>query len=253
MSFERRGRADCKHLALVDAWGGSSCRRASFAAPKSGTTSEEHVQTEGIIKPITDVLVMLDTTASMEYATGSVHGASRLDLARIVNSSVLDVAPTGINLGVLTLRDDVSELRPVEPLASADRTQIRRGAETLKPFGDGDLVTCFQRIADRLDPASSSLVVMVTDGADFNSKAANLAAGKLHDALAGRLRFVLVGICKQGAVADQLQAPAVFAGGDSISLTSENDIPTGLASVREACDEVRRHRLSLLKRLEKNY
>ncbi|MFT5322211.1 MAG: chromosome segregation ATPase [Planctomycetaceae bacterium] len=54
-------------------------------------------------------------------------------------------------------------------------------------------------------------------------------------------------------VADQLQALAAFAGGDSISLTSENDIPTGLASVREACDEVRRHRLSLLKRLEKDY
>lgn len=226
---------------------------ASSTTPNSGAMPAKHVQPDGLIKPITDVLVVLDTTESMEYATGSVNGASRLDLARIVTSSVLDVTPTGINLGVLTLRDDVSELRPLEPLASADRTQIRRGVETLKPFGDGDLVTCFQRITDRLNPASNPLVVMVTDGADFNSQAANLAAGKLHDAFAGRLRFVLVGICKQGAVADQLQALATFAGGDSISLTSENDIPTGLASVREACDEVRRHRQSLLKRLEKNY
>lgn len=233
-----------------------SVRQSVSASEESGaeTGGLESVSSENdSAGPVTDILVVLDTTASMEYATGSAHGASRLDLARIVTSSVLDVAPTGINLGVLTLRDDVSELRPLEPLASADRTQIRRGVETLNPFGDGDLVTCFQRIADRLDPASSPLVVMVTDGASFNSQAANLAAGKLHDAFAGRLRFVLIGICKQGAVADQLQALAAFAGGDSISLTSENDIPTGLASVREACDEVRRHRLSLLKRLEENY
>lgn len=204
-------------------------------------------------RPVTDILVVLDATASMQYGTGSAQGASRLDLARILTSSVLDSAPAGINLGVLTLRDDVSELRPLGPMAAADRTQIRRGVETLASFGEGNLVACFQRIIDRLDPASSPLVVMVTDGQDLNPDAANLAAGKLHDAFAGRLRFVLVGICKHGAVADRLQALATFAGGDSISLTSENDIPTGLASVREACDEVRRHRLSMLERLKGDY
>lgn len=203
--------------------------------------------------PITDILVVLDATASMEFRTGSFQGATRLDLARVVTANVLDVAPAGVNLGVLTLRDDVSELRPLEPFVAADRTQIRGGVDTLVPFGDGDLVECFERIGSRLNPTSSPLVVMVTDGQDYNSAAANLAAGKLHDAFGDRLRFVLVGICKQGEIADRLRALASSAGGDSISLINENGIPTGLASVREACDEVRRHRQLLLERLENDH
>jgi Mg-chelatase subunit ChlD len=238
-------------IVLVSTFGQTAVADDVLSSNAKSDSAEHNLRKN--VEPITDILVVLDATASMEYQTGSVHGSSRLDLARTVTANVLDTAPTGINLGVLTLRDDVSELRPLEPFAAADRTQIRRGVETLRPFGDGDLVTCFQRIIDRLDPASSPLVVMVTDGTEFNSEAANLAAGKLHDAFAGRLRFVLVGICKQGAVADRLQALATFAGGDSISLTSENDIPTGLASVREACDEVRQHRLSLLERLENDH
>jgi len=93
---------------------------------------------------VTDILVVLDATSSMAYRTASESGASHIDLARVVTSSVLDVAPDGIRLGVLTLRDDVSELRPLQPMSAADRTVIRRGVEKLSPFGDGDLVACFR-------------------------------------------------------------------------------------------------------------
>lgn len=64
------------------------------------------------------------------------------------------------------------------------------------------------------------------------------------------MKFVLVGICKQGAIADRLQTLGTFAGGDSLSLTGENDIPAGLATVREAYDEVRRHRAREQKLIE---
>jgi RNAse (barnase) inhibitor barstar len=200
--------------------------------------------------PVTDILVVLDATSSMAYRTASENGASRIDLARLVTSSVLDVAPDGIRLGVLTLRDDVSELRPLQPMSPADRTVIRRGVGKLFPFGDGDLVECFQRIIDKLDTKSTPLVILVTDGSDYRAESANLAAKQLKDRFDGRMKFVLVGICKAGEVADRLQTLGTFAGGDSLSLTSENDIPAGLASVREACDEVRRHRRLLQKKLE---
>lgn len=225
---------------------------ASDESGSGNTVSDSAVSEEESVEPVSDILIVLDATASMEYRTGSIQGATRLDLARLVTANVLDVAPTGINLGVLTLRDDVSELRPLEPLAASDRTQIRSGVDTLVPFGNGDLVECFERIGSRLKPESSPLVVMVTDGDGYNSEAANLAAGKLHDKFGDRLRFVLVGICKQGEIADRLRTLASSAGGDSISLISENGIPTGLASVRQACEEVRRYRKREFEQLEKH-
>jgi chromosome segregation ATPase len=92
--------------------------------------------------------------------------------------------------------------------------------------------------------------VLVTDGTDYRAESANLAAKQLKERFGGRMKFVLVGICKAGEVADRLQTLGTFAGGDSLSLTSENDIPAGLASVREACDEVRRRRRLLQRRVE---
>jgi hypothetical protein len=142
----------------------STCGQTAVAddvlSSDAKSDSAEHNRRKNV-EPITDILVVLDATASMEYRTGSVHGSSRLDLARTVTANVLDAAPTGINVGVLTLRDDVSELRPLEPLAAADRTQIRRGVETLNPFGEGDLVTCFS--AD-YRPTRSGLVPVGRDG-----------------------------------------------------------------------------------------
>ena len=191
---------------------------------------------------VTDILVVLDATSSMAYQTASETGASRLDLGRVVTSAVLDVAPEGIRLGVLTLRDDVSELRPLQPMSAADRTVIRRGVDRLFPFGEGDLVSCFQRIIEKVDAGATPLVILVTDGSDYRAGSANLAAKQMKERFGGRMKFVLVGICKAGEVADRLQTLGTFAGGDSLSFTSENDIPAGLATVRAVCDEVRRHR-----------
>ena len=200
---------------------------------------------------VTDILVVLDATSSMAYQTSSETGASRLDLGRVVTSAVLDLAPEGIRLGVLTLRDDVSELRPLQPMSAADRTVIRRGVDRLFPFGEGDLVSCFQRIVEKVDAGATPLVILVTDGSNYRAGSANLAAKQMKEQFGGRMKFVLVGICKAGEVADRLQTLGTFAGGDSLSLTSENDIPAGLATVREACDEVRRHRVQQQKLLEK--
>jgi hypothetical protein len=86
--------------------------------PEAAETSPEPASV------VTDILVVLDATSSMAYQTASETGASRLDLGRVVTSAVLDVAPEGIRLGVLTLRDDVSELRPLQPMSAADRTVI---------------------------------------------------------------------------------------------------------------------------------
>lgn len=206
--------------------------RASSAEPAAASGTVD-------VGTITDIVVILDATTSMRSPTGTA-GASRFDLARRVTGHVLDVAPTGIGFGVQILRDDVSELRPLQPLKPSDRTQIRDAVQAVNPFGEGNLVQCFQRVVDRLDAESSPLIVMVTDGVDYNPDAANLAASQMSEAFEGKSHFVLVGICKQGQIADRLQTLASFAGGDSLSLTSKSGVQAGLVSVREACEDVRR-------------
>ena len=90
---------------LVSAIGVSASAAGDLKTQSAVASADQVASVE--CRPVSDILVVLDATASMQYGTGSVQGASRLDLARILTSSVLDSAPAGINLGVLTLRDDV--------------------------------------------------------------------------------------------------------------------------------------------------
>ena len=91
---------------------------------------------------ITDIVIILDSTESMQRQCG---GSTRYDLGRWVVSDILDVAPEGINLGVLELRDAVSELRRLQPLAAPDRSSLRRSLWTQRPSGHGQLREALHR------------------------------------------------------------------------------------------------------------
>ncbi len=83
---------------LVSAIGVNDLAGGDLKTQSAVASSDQVASVE--VRPVTDILVVLDATSSMQYGTGSAQGASRLDLARILTSSVLDSAPAGINLGV---------------------------------------------------------------------------------------------------------------------------------------------------------
>ena len=203
-------------------------------------------------------VVAIDATESMQYAVDSGFPSARLDLATMMAVEILDLVPVGTRCTVLVLQDDVSTIRPLEPLQAGDRSRTRRAMAALQPRGNGELRDLFLHVEQLLTaseahkPASSDtgknsgsqprpFVVLITDGEDCRPGEAHGAAAKLKRQFPG-LRCLLPGVCKGGNTAAQLQSLALAAAGDSPNLTSESGIAVALDSVREACNGIRNAR-----------
>jgi len=203
-----------------------------------------------------DFLIVIDATESMQYAADSEWQTARLDLAKALASDVLDLIPVGTRCTVLALQDDVSMVRPLEPLQADDRSRTRQAIAALQPAGHGDLREAFLHIEQLLNapPRSPSadtdirearrghqtqpFLILITDGEDCRPGEAHGAAAQLKRTFPS-LRCLLPGVCKAGRTAVQLQSLALAAAGDSPNLSSEQGITAALDSVREVCDATR--------------
>ena len=235
-SFQMSSRYSCSiSIVVLFAAGLFSRSMADDAVPIQNRDGEqlvaEHDEQSSVI---TDIVIILDSTSSMQRRCGA---STRYDLARWVVSDILDVAPEGVNLGVLQLRDAVSELRRLQPMSARDRSSLRRGLWTQQPSGRGQLREALHRARTLLEKQGDCvpLFVVITDGEDCNCGEAHGAAAELVDATNGPATFLVVAPCQQGQVSQQLQSLAE-AGRGSFSLAdSRSSLDRGLTDVIIRC------------------
>ena len=155
--------------------------------------------------PVTDVLVILDSTRSMEQYC---KATKRYDLARWAVNDIVSVCPEGIRLGILELKDAVNELRKLEPLNAEDRIRISRDLWTRQAAGSGELRDALQRAGHllRQQEACVPLVVILTDGEDCKPGEAHGAAAELLQVTTRPVAFRVVGLCQDGQTSKQLQS-----------------------------------------------
>ena len=189
---------------------------------------------------ITDLIIILDSTSSMQYPCVW-YGEARLAIAVWGSYDVVDACPDGMPLSVVRLRDDAEPLRPLEPITAEQKAVLRRGLMTGGPKGNAVLKGGFEMALKLLEskPNAVPQIVLFTDGHDCEPGGANGEVAELKRRYQDRLHFDVVAISSAPPVLKVLRALADTGQGNFTSVTSNRELATALAAVRSRCNEVR--------------
>ena len=199
--------------------------------------------------PITDVIVIIDATASMQTYCGRQR---RIGIAQWAAFDVVDSVPDGVACATIALVDDASEIRPLQPFTGDERSSLRRTFSRLRPTGSGELKDAFEKVNHLLEdkPDAAPVVVLITDGQDCHPGEAHGAAAALKRKYGDRWRFEVIGICTHTPVMNQLRSLAEAGDGAFSGVHYHHDLFPALAEVRDAADAVREQRAMSARRCQ---
>lgn len=171
---------------------------------------------------VDSVVIVLDVSGSMNQASGTEPGKSRLDVAKeAVTAAVDQVAAGSINLGLRTFARCGSNL--VVPLGPADPGAFNDRVGTIRAGGStGIEVALRAAVADLGTTTGNRTVMLISDGVETCGGDPCAAAA---DLLANNVSFIVnaVGFQTAGTTAEQqLQCIADATGG---TMTPVEDLP----------------------------
>ncbi|MBL9122483.1 MAG: VWA domain-containing protein [Planctomycetaceae bacterium] len=239
-----RALGELSHASAVRA--ASTGRQSSNDGPAAATSEEVPPPTPTSAAPpdapptITDLIIILDSTASMQYPCVW-YGERRLAIAVWGAYDVVDACPDGLPLSVVRLRDDAEPLRPLEPITAEQKAVLRRGLMTGGPKGNAVLKSGFEMATRLLEdkPQAVPQIVLFTDGHDCEPGNAHGEVAHLKRIYGDRFHFDVLATTAEPKVLKVLSALADAGEGNFASVTSNRELATALAAVRNRCDDVR--------------
>jgi len=201
------------------------------------------VQPRPTPQTITDVVVLVDSTVSMSWYSGS---ETRLSIAQWLSLDVADLVPDRIPAAFVSLFDEASEMRQLAPFVGNERSQLRLAVMRLHPKGDGKLDKLLNEASRLLShrPHAVPLIVLVTDGVDCDPFSHGVSIRALHKEFGDRLHFQVVGICDNTTISAKLRDLANQAGnsGDFTSVKTYSELPSALTKTRSLIEAVWKQR-----------
>ena len=202
--------------------------------------------------PITEVVVLIDSTKSMG---GYAKNQTKLSIAQWCALNIADAIPDGLPTAFLKLEDSAATIRQLSPLHGEERTALRQSIMHLKASGGdnnkanqgGTLERLFEATRQILqqDKPRKPLVLLVTDGVDCDPYNSFDELNILRESFEkDGFYFHLIGICDNSEISQKLSALSLAAGknGSYSSVISYLDLPANLSKTYELMRMVREQR-----------
>ncbi|GAA3789712.1 vWA domain-containing protein [Micrococcus endophyticus] len=131
----------------------------ALAAPTSTPAADQARQ-----QPV----VVMDHSGSMLNADADASGTTRVDAAKAATKDLIQAAPEGAELGLVTFghrrAEDCTDIETIQPVGPVDKAALTAQVDALGARGETPISAALQQAADALEEKEKGTIVLVSDG-----------------------------------------------------------------------------------------
>lgn len=132
----------------------------ALAAPTSAPAADQARQ-----QP---VVVVMDHSGSMLNADADASGTTRVDAAKAATKDLIQAAPEGAELGLVTFghrrAEDCTDIETIQPVGPVDKAALTAQVDALGARGETPISAALQQAAAALQGKEKGSIVLVSDG-----------------------------------------------------------------------------------------